>query len=350
MDQILERPTYGWEDGTGRLVVPTRGQLFKEFFSRMNIFESRKNWLPLTSWVWVLIFLFFLYFFLFEYFSWWLMPVGFVYSMVGMGCAGTIWFHRYGTHRAFKFRNAFWRMLTQNLVIKALPEEVYVISHHVHHNLSDKPGDPYNAQAGFWYCFLADVNHNLISRNLTEAKYALVARCMGNMGIEINSYDQYQKWGSVSNPIWTWFTAILNWLFWYMVFFLIGGHALACCLFGWAAIWAIGVRTFNFEGHGGGHDKRQQGIDFSKNDRSINQYWPGYISGEWHNNHHLFPGSARSGFTKYQLDLPWYYIRFLYAIGGVSEYRDSKEAFYEKYYNPYLESKRLQNAKEGIGQ
>ena len=48
----------------------------------------------------------------------------------------------------------------------------------------------------------------------------------------------------------------LNWGFWYAVFFLLGGHALAVTLFGSAGVWALGVRTFNYEGHGKGSDRR----------------------------------------------------------------------------------------------
>ncbi|MFT7162229.1 MAG: fatty-acid desaturase [Bacteroidia bacterium] len=340
IDQILEPPAYGWSDKNGDLIVPTYKQVFKEFFSRMNIFQSRKNWLSLSSYVWAFALLPFMIIFITNYFSWWLLPVGFLYSMVGMGSHGTVWFHRYATHRAFKFKNAFWRTITQNLVIKALPDEVYIISHHVHHALSDKPGDPYNAQGGFLSCFLADAVHNLIARDMDEKRYNRVASLMKDTGTKINTYEQYLKWGSVSHPLWTWVQLILNWAFWYGAFYFIGGHALACCMFGWAHVWALGVRTFNYEGHGKGEDLRQEGFDFNTLDFSINQYWPGYVAGEWHSNHHMFPGSARNGFTPLQLDLPWYYIKFLHAIGGISHYRDSKQVFLEKYYIPYKKAKK----------
>jgi stearoyl-CoA desaturase (delta-9 desaturase) len=68
----------------------------------------------------------------------------------------------------------------------------------------------------------------------------------------------------------------------------------------------------------------------------VNAIWPGYVAGEWHNNHHLFPNSARSGFLPHQLDLAWQFIRFGSAIGAVSSYNDSKADFYEQHYLPYL--------------
>jgi sn-1 stearoyl-lipid 9-desaturase len=72
------------------------------------------------------------------HFSLWLTALGFVYSMVVLGTHGTIWFHRYSTHRAYTFRNTWLRTLCRNLVIKIVPEEVYVVSHHVHHTKADQ--------------------------------------------------------------------------------------------------------------------------------------------------------------------------------------------------------------------
>ena len=336
--KILRPPSYGWEDKNGELIVPSSRQVFLEFLSRLNVIKSRKNWLAFSSWVWAFGLTPFLIIFLSSYFSWWLLPIAFIYSMVFMGCHGTVWYHRYATHRTFEFSNGFWRFLTQNLVIKVFTEEQYVVSHHVHHTLSDEAGDPYNAQAGWLYCFLADANHQPIALDLTEAEYKKSTNYLKNAGVRINDYSQYKTWGSISHPGWSWLHVCLNWAFWYGVFFLIGGHALACCLFGSAQIWAFGVRMFNYEGHGQGKDKRQEGFDFYQKDFSVNQYWPGFVAGEWHNNHHMYPNSARNGFTPTQLDLPWYYIKMLNLLGGVKSYRNEKDLFYEEHYLPYLES------------
>lgn len=335
IDKVLKAPSYGWMDAQGALVKPTAGQLFSEFFSRINVFKSRKNWLALLSWTWLALLIPFLGLFIFNYFTWWLLLIGFVYSMVLMGTHGTIWYHRYSTHNAYVFQNKFWRFITQHLVIRMVPEEIYVISHHVHHTKSDEPGDPYNAQGGWLYCFLADVNHQPIAQDLDEKDYVSVVGLLQHTGIKCNSYAQYQKWGSVAHPVNTIVAWVLNWTFWYTVFYLIGGPALACTLFAGALVWAFGVRTFNYEGHGGGKDLRKDGVDFDRKNMSINQYWPGIVAGEWHNNHHLFPRSARAGFLKHQVDFAWYYIYLLYRIGGVKSYQDSREQFYKNYYLPY---------------
>ena len=338
LEKVLEPPSYGYTRD-GKLYVPTVAELFRETFSRVNIFKTKKNWLPLLCWMVTVVQTVPLLIFVFFFFSWPLFVAGFIYSMVILGTHGTIWYHRYSTHRAYQFKNRFWRFITQNLVIKVIPEEIYVVSHHVHHAVSDEPGDPYNVHGGWWYCFLADAVHQPINRDLREPEYRRVAELLKHTGIYLNTYEQYKKWGSVSNPYHTLATLALNWTFWFGVFYLMGGYALVMAMFGSAGVWVIGVRTFNFDGHGGGKDKRKDGVDFDRKDLSINQLWPGLVTGEWHNNHHLYPNGARAGFQRYQLDYAWYYIKVLHSVGGVVSYRDFKDEFMTKYFLPYQEAK-----------
>ena len=183
LDHVLQSPAYGWQDENGNLVKPDVREIFTEFFSRLNVFKDRKNWLPFFSWLKVFCLMPFFFLFVFKFFSLYLFAAAFLYSMIIMGTHGTIWHHRYCTHGAYKFRNKFWRFFTQNLTINVIPEEIYVVSHHVHHAKSDQPGDPYNAQAGFFYCFLADVNHQPIAKNLNESDYNRVKLLMSHTGV-----------------------------------------------------------------------------------------------------------------------------------------------------------------------
>jgi len=331
IDNLLQKPSYGWKDEKGNLVIPTTKQLWSEAFSRINIFKTKKNWISFISFFMVTCMLPFFFLFLFVHFSWWLVAAIVVYSMVIMGTHGTIWFHRYCTHRSYKFSHPLWRFITQNLVIKTFPEEIYVVSHHVHHVKSDLPGDPYNPQGGFMYCMLSVENHQSINKELCEEDYNRAANFMKHTGVRINNYKQYQKWGSVACPMHTIGVWALNWSFWYITCFLVGGHAFACALFTAAMLWFVLVRAFNYSGHGGGHAKHVDGIDFDRRNLSLNQARPGLLAGEWHNNHHLYPGSARAGFLPSQLDLAWIYIYVLHKLKMVKSYKDSKEEFLRKY-------------------
>jgi sn-1 stearoyl-lipid 9-desaturase len=145
---------------------------------------------------------------------------------------------------------------------------------------------------------------------------------------------------SYVNPLRAIFSWVLNWAFWYGLFYLLGGNALAVSLFGAAGFWAVGVRTFNYEGHAKGKDRQNAKTDYNQKDKSINQIWPGLVAGEWHNNHHLFPKSARSGFKPFQIDFAWYYIKFMSYLGAVSHYKDGKKQFYERHYLPYKQMRK----------
>ena len=331
IDNLLYPPSYGWKDPNGELVVPTRKQLWSEAISRINIFRTRKNWISFVSFLMLAGMLPFLFLFLFKYFSWYLLIAVVVYSMVIMGTHGTIWLHRYCTHRSYGFSHPIWRIITQNLVIKTVPEEIYVVSHHVHHCKSDEPGDPYNPRAGFWYCMLAEYNHQRVSPYLNEEAHKKALRFLDHTGVKLNSYRQYQKWGSLSSPRYNLGIWALNWGFWFSILFLAGGVGLACAIFTAALFWFNFIRAFNYTGHGGGKIKHKNGIDFDRSNLSINQSRPGMLAGEWHNNHHLFPGSARAGFLPGQLDLAWVYIYTLRKLKMVSWYKDSKKEFLRKY-------------------
>src|SRR5258707_9029196 len=98
IDHVLQQPSYGWANEKGELVVPSTGQLYREAFSRINIFKTKKNWISLISWLMAICMLPFFYTFIVYYFSWKLTAAIVVYSMIIMGTHGTIWFHRFCTH------------------------------------------------------------------------------------------------------------------------------------------------------------------------------------------------------------------------------------------------------------
>ena len=338
IDRVLQEPSYQWANEKGELSVPSTKELFQEAFRRINVFQSKKNWMPFLSWSVIAVIAPAFALLVFEYATWKLSAFAFFYGMLFMSTHGTIWYHRYCTHKAYKFKHPFWRFVTQNLVIKTVPEETYVISHHVHHAKSDLPGDPYNPRGGFLYCMLADVNHQGIAKDLDKADYNQASLYLKDTGVKRNSYAQYQKYGSVSSPWQTLLSYLLNWIFWYGAFYSIGvlaggtGHGLALSAFTAAVFWFVLVRAFNYTGHGGGVVKHEDGVDYDRTNLSINQVRPGYFSGEWHNNHHLYPKSARAGFLKYQLDTAWIYIWIMRELGAVHRVQDDKEKFLSEYY------------------
>ncbi|MEP6611238.1 MAG: acyl-CoA desaturase, partial [Mucilaginibacter sp.] len=55
LETVLEPPAYGWKDNFGALVKPTPGQIVREFFSRLNVFKDKKNWLSFLSWMLIVV-------------------------------------------------------------------------------------------------------------------------------------------------------------------------------------------------------------------------------------------------------------------------------------------------------
>lgn len=348
LHRVLEPPAYGWSRD-GQFYRPTVREIFSHWLDRMNLFRTRKAWLPVTGWVWTLCLAPFLVLFFTRYFSWPLLVVGFLYSMVALGTVNIVWLHRYGSHRAFAFSHPFFAFIIRNLTIRLVPEEVYVLSHHVHHAMPEQPGDPYNALGGRLYCFLAGELHQPMARNLSKADYERAVNMVQHTGVVANSYEQYLKWGSICHPVRSYLHWALNWAFWYAAFWALGGHGLACAIFGMSGIWAIGIRDFNYDSHGRGKDRRVEGSDFNRADLSINQFFAGTVSGEWHNNHHLFPTGVRSGFLWWQLDTAYLLILFLKLFGGIATMRDFKQRFLEQHYEPYRRARESAAPRPGEG-
>ncbi|RZA09748.1 MAG: acyl-CoA desaturase [Proteobacteria bacterium] len=328
-DRALKEPSYGFTR-SGKLHAPTSREILREFLLHMNPFV-RANWIAILPWALNIALLIAFGVFIGAYFSWPLLLLSYVYGMFLMGSHANFWIHRYCTHRAFRFRNAFFREACRNLVIKMVPEETHVISHHVHHKISEEPGDPYNVHGGFLYCFFSDVNHQGIRPDLTPKEYLRLRDLLNDTGIRANDYTQYLRWGSICHPFFTLGHYAFNWGFWFLAFYFLGGMGLVTALFGAAGVWGLAYRTFNFYAHGGGKDRRRHGRDFNRADLSVNNFYSGFLTGEWHNNHHLFPGSARAGFSRYQLDLPWLAVRALSALGIITTYRDNKADFEKKF-------------------
>ena len=66
---------------------------------------------------------------------------------------------------------------------------------------------------------------------------------------------------------------------------------------------------------------------FETNDDSRNNWFLAILTfGEgWHNNHHYYPGSARQGFTWWEVDISYYGLRLLQAMGLIWDLRPVPE-------------------------
>ena len=224
--------------------------------------------------------------------------------VVGLGvCVG---YHRLLTHRGFKTSKAFEYFLVTcgTFALENSPAS-WVATHRVHHQHSDREGDPHSPrEGGFWahmgwVLFGADRPCNT---EAIRAKYApdLMA-------------DPYYRW----LVTWHWVPMTVFGL----AVWAIGGHGMAAwamvvrMVFGLHFTWLVNSAT-----HMWGSRR------FDTRDDSRNSWWVALLTfGEgWHNNHHAHPVSARHGLTWWELDLSWLMLVILRRIGVVWDVKVAK--------------------------
>lgn len=220
---------------------------------------------------------------------------------LGVGVA----YHRLLTHRGFKTYKWMEYLLTifATLSLEGGPF-FWVAIHRVHHQNADKEGDPHSPRdGGFW----------------AHVGWIISGRSMTNHSPELLPYvpdlrkDKFHTW--ISNWHWVPLTALA------VILMLAGGpvYVLWCIffrtVFGLHSTWLVNSAT-----HMWGSRR------FLTSDTSRNSFWVAIFSfGEgWHNNHHAHPQCARHGLRWYEVDVNWYVIRALRALGLVWDVKEPK--------------------------
>lgn len=307
---VLSVPTYGHPGPAPH--GPTLRQVLVEWFDAVNFARDRTRLLPAVNALF--------HFFTGLVFVWFLaahFSVATVVTVVLLACFNgtiynTVWYHRYCSHQAFKFRSLWLARIFLWTNPLCLREEGYAIPHRIHHAKSDGPGDPYGPHLGLVGSYLAIESSQKTNLNLSAAEYERLARSLGHIGFVTNSHAQYRRTGSVEN------------LGWYFARFLFAGvfwGALAWAVAGWWGVqaWLSGAffftllaRDFNYRGHSALTGARRHG-------QPVNHFLYGLVAGEWHENHHEHPRLARSGLKWWEVDAPYWIIRAMQGCGMVSQ-------------------------------
>jgi fatty-acid desaturase len=209
---------------------------------------------------------------------------------IGMG------YHRLLTHGSYKTPKWIEYFLTVcgTLALEGGPI-FWVATHRVHHQNTDKEGDPHSPRDGGLWAHMG---------------WILTGRTLHNNSAELLPYvpdlrkDKFHAWISR----WHWVS-------------IIAVGAIILVAGGWQyVLWGIFFRTViglhstwlvNSATHMWGTQR------FPTHDTSKNSFWVALLTfGEgWHNNHHARPQSARHGLAWYELDLNWYGICALRMLG-----------------------------------
>jgi sn-1 stearoyl-lipid 9-desaturase len=209
---------------------------------------------------------------------------------IGMG------YHRLLTHRGYKTSKWVEYFLTICAVLALEGGPIFwVATHRIHHQYSDREGDPHSPRDGKWW---AHVGWILVGKSMHHDTKTL-SRYVPDL-----AKDKFHVWITKFHYV---PMIVLG-----LALFAVGGIPFVLwgiCLrtvFGLHATWLVNSAT-----HIWGTRR------FQTRDDSTNSWWVALFSfGEgWHNNHHAHPVSARHGLTWYEIDLNWYGIWSLNKLG-----------------------------------
>ncbi len=231
--------------------------------------------------------------------------MGGMYVLCAFGI--TIGFHRYFTHKAFETSAPIKAALAiLGCMTMQGPLTQWVTDHRKHHALSDQEGDPHSPHAG---------QADGVVGTLKGFVHAHVGWMFSSLGMEqgrLYGKDLYEDRlvRSIDRLYLLWVAATLGIPF-----------AIGYAFGGWergveGLLWGGLVRIFlyqhaTFSVNSICHMFGRR--DYRSRDESRNNWIVAVlVFGEgWHNNHHAFPGSARHGLHRFQVDLSWLVIRAL---------------------------------------
>ena len=228
----------------------------------------------------------------------------FLYWMcTGLGIS--MGYHRLHTHRSYKLPLWIEHFFA---VCGALTLEggpiFWVATHRIHHQYSDKPGDPHSPRDGAWWSHIGW----LLVGDSKHSNTKLMAKYAPDL-----AKDRFYIW--LNDYHWVLPVAMVGLLYWIGGLPMMLWGSFARIVFGLHATWLVNSATHMWGGR-----------RFSTRDDSRNNLLVALITfGEgWHNNHHAHPTSARHGLAWYEFDISWIQISILKFLGVAKGIRVAK--------------------------
>ena len=217
---------------------------------------------------------------------------------IGMG------YHRLLTHRSYKVPKAveYFLAICGTMALEGGPI-FWVANHRVHHQFSDKDGDPHTPRDGKWWSHIVWMLVGEVTHCDTEACLRYAPDLMK---------DPFYVWLSEYHYAPLSILGVCLLVFGGLPFLLWG--LFFRVVMGLHATWLVNSAT-----HLWGNRR------FSTRDDSRNNWWVALLTfGEgWHNNHHAHPTSARHGLAWYEFDLTWISIWTLGKLGIAQSVRQA---------------------------
>jgi sn-1 stearoyl-lipid 9-desaturase len=249
------------------------------------------------------------------FFSWKIFFITLFLWWVSFGWGIGMAYHRLLTHRGFKCPKWVEYFLTTcaTLALEGGPI-FWVATHRIHHQKSDREGDPHSPREGMWWAHAGWILTGEAMHHDTE----VLKKYVPDLGKD-KFHVMLTKWhwvpqvvlglalltyGGLTGGIMTGVAYVLWGIFLRVTF---GLH--------WT--WAVNSITHVYGSR-----------RFKTRDDSTNNWWVAAFSfGEgWHNNHHAHPTSVRHGLAWYEFDINWLCIEALKKMGLATDLRVAKLA------------------------
>ncbi|HMD20130.1 MAG TPA: fatty acid desaturase [Alloacidobacterium sp.] len=232
----------------------------------------------------------------FFFFSWSALIVTAVLWLLGQNVGIAMSYHRQLTHRGFTTPKwvEYFMAICGTLSLQGGPL-YWVAVHRLHHQHTDKPGDPHSPHDGGWWSHVGWILYGSVHNTDQE----LLTRYAPDLAKQ-RFYLLLSKYHWVPITVVGIVLAIfggVSWVLW-GVFFRVA--------LGLHVTWLVNSATHMWG------SKR-----FATRDDSRNLWWVALLSGGegWHNNHHAHPVSASHGMAWYEFDFNYWCIRVLGAMG-----------------------------------
>lgn len=247
------------------------------------------------------------------YLSWKLLFVA--VALRAVTCFGIgIGFHRLLTHRGFKTPIAveYTLIIMGCLALQGSPIR-WVARHRLHHKETDKPGDLHSPNDGLFWSHMGWM--------LVKTPYSDSQELLNTYAPDLMKVWLYRK----LDRLWFVPMVIVTLVLWaYFGFAIVPWIALQTVA-SWHFTWLV-----NSASHHWGARR------FKTGDLSTNNWWVALLTlGDWHNNHHQFPWSAKHGLVWYEFDPNWWVICTLKYLRMA---RDLRKPLYNKIRKDFAEA------------
>ena len=208
-------------------------------------------------------------------------------------------YHRYFSHKTYKTSRVFQFVLAF-LGASATQKGPlwWSATHRRHHRYSDGPGDPHSPRKGFWYAHQGWIFDERWGGTPVEA-----IRDFARYP-ELEWLNRYHFVAPLSLAVLCYLVGGFPGLVW--------GFAVSTTLL-WHATYSINslAHVWGTRRYETGDDSRNNGL------LALLTFGEG-----WHNNHHHYMASARQGFRWWEIDITYYVLRGLAAVGLIWDLRE----------------------------